>query len=178
MKKVQSNLKFLLLIGVLFVFVTYTGCNNDDEGDSKANLLIGTWTITDATLEADIGGMSIKDFFINVGGLSEIEAEAIAILFEMGLKASFTGTIQFKDNNTYIINIAGDIDDGTWSLNSTGDKITLDAGTSDETVITIITLTEHTLVVSLDTTELVDIDDEPLTPDVEVSLHVEMTLTK
>jgi len=179
MKNVQSYVKFLLFIGVLFVFVTYTGCSDDDdEGDSKANLLIGTWTISETSLVADIGGKSIKDYFIDIGGLSELEAEAFATLFETILSSSFTGTIQFKDDNTYISNIAGDLDDGIWSLNSAGDRITLDAGTVDETVINIISLTANTLKGSLDTTELTDIDDEPLTPDVEVNLAVVMTLTK
>ena len=177
MNKFLSNLKFLLLIGVLFAFVTFTGCNDDDES-SNASLLIGLWTITDADIDADIGGLSIIDYFIDMAGLSELEAEAFATLFDALLEATFTGTIEIKDDNTYITNFGGEIDDGTWSLNSAGDKIILDAGTADEMVINIVSLTETTLIASVDTTELTDIDDNTLTPDIEVSLSVQLTLTK
>jgi hypothetical protein len=178
MKTVQSYLKFFFLIGSLLVFVTYTGCNNDDEEGGNESLLIGVWTITDANIEADIGGLSIKDYFINVGGFSEVEADAFATLFESMLALNFVGTLQIKDNYTYITNFGGESDDGTWSLNSAGDKITLDAGTVDEMVITIISLTENTLVASTDMTELADIDENPLSPDVEISLTVELTFSK
>jgi len=178
MKTVQSFLKFLFLIGSLLVFITYTGCNDDDEEGGNESLLIGVWTITDANIEADIGGLSIKDYFINVGGLSEVEAETFATVFESMLALNFVGTLQIKDDYTYITNFGGEIDDGTWSLNSAGNKITLDAGTADEMVITIISLTENTLVASTDMTELTDIDENPLSPDVEISLSLELTFSK
>jgi hypothetical protein len=91
---------------------------------------------------------------------------------------TFTGTLQIKDDNTYISNFGGEIEDGTWALNSDGDVLTIDGGTVDEMVINIISITETTLVVSTDTEEFVDIDDNEITPDVEVSLSVQLTLTK
>jgi hypothetical protein len=178
MKRIKTHLKALLLLGFLFTFISYIGCNDDDEGDNVAAMLIGTWTITDAEIDSDIGGMSVKDFFINVGGLSEIEAEAFSAIFDAIMGATFTGTLQIKDDNTYISNFGGEIDDGTWSLNSDGDVLIIDGGTVDEMVINIISITSTTLVVTTDTEEFVDIDDEPLTPDVEVNLSVQLTLTK
>ena len=55
MKTVQSCLKFLFLITLLFVFHTFTGCNTDDEEGGNESLLIGVWTIADANIEADRG---------------------------------------------------------------------------------------------------------------------------
>ena len=178
MKWIKSYLKALFLLGFLFTFISYTGCNDDDEGDNVATMLIGTWTITDAEFDSDIGGMSIKDFFINIGGLSEIEAEAFATIFETVMATTFTGTLQLKDDNTYISNLGGEIEDGTWALSSSGDVLFIDSGTPDEMVIHIISITETTLIVSTDTSEFIDIDDNPITPDVEVNLSVQLTLTK
>jgi hypothetical protein len=178
MKWIESYLKALLVLGLIFAFISYTGCNDDDEGDNVAAMLIGTWTITDAEIDSDIGGMSIKDYFINMGGLSEIEAEALSAFFDAIMAATFTGTLQIKDDNTYISNFGGEVEDGTWALNSNGDVLIIDGGTVDEMVINIISITSTTLVVSTDTEEFVDIDDEPLTPDVEVNLSVRLTLTK
>ncbi len=178
MKQIKSHLKTLLLLGFLFTFISYTGCNDDDEGDNVATMLIGTWTITDAEIDSDIGGMSIKDFFINVGGLTEIEAEVFSSIFDAIMATTFTGTLQIKDDNTYVSNFGGEIEDGTWALNSDGDVLTIDGGTVDEMVINIISITSTTLVVTTDTEEFVDIDNEPLTPDVEVSLSMQLTLSK
>jgi len=178
MKKVQYYLKLLLLFGALSVFISYTGCNSDDEGDPIVNPLIGTWTISDVNLVTDIGDMSVKEFLMEVGGLSDLKATGYAILFESLLVSTFNGTIEFKDDNTYVSNIAGEMEEGTWQLSSNGDKITLDTGTTEETVITVITLTENTLKLSLSTSELANIDDESPIPDLDISIAVEMTLTK
>ena len=180
MKKFQTNLKFLFLFGILISFVTLIGCNNDDENPDNpiSAELVGLWTISDSNVDVSILGMSIIDYLVNVGGLSEVEAQAFATLFETLLTTNFSGTIEFKANNTYITNIGGETDDGTWSLNSAGDKVTLDAGTADEQVIDIISLTANTLIVGFDQTEFEDLDDDPMTPDVEISLSIELTLTR
>jgi hypothetical protein len=178
MEKLQSYLKVIFVMGVLFAFVTYTGCSDDDEGDNVASMLIGTWTITDSDIDAEVGGLSIKDYFIDIGGLSELEAETYANLFNSFLAAMFTGTLEIKDDNTYVSTFGGEVVDGTWSVNSTGDKIIIDGGTADEMIITIVSLTETTLVALTTTSEFVDIDSNPLSPEVEVLLEVQLTLSK
>ena len=178
MKKVQYYLNLLLLLGVLSVFISYTGCNSDDDGDPVINPLIGIWTISDVNLVTELGDMSVKEFLMEVGGLSDLNATGYTILFESLLESTFNGTIEFKDDNTYKSNIAGEMEEGTWRLNSDGDELTLNSGTSDETVVNIITLTENTLKLSLNTSELANIDDESLIPDLDISIAVEMTLTK
>jgi len=177
MAKIQSNLKFLCIIGLLFVFVSYVGCNNDDDEDSKESLLIGIWTITNADIDASIGGMSIVDYLVDIMGLSQFEAEMLAGIFEAQLLPAFTGTIEFKVNHTYVTTFGGDVDDGTWNLNSAGDKITLDAGTIDEMVIDVTTLTATTLVGITDIIESVDFDDDQVA-DFDVSITIELTLSK
>ena len=178
MKKVQYYLNLLLLLGVLSVFISYSGCNSDDDGDPVINPLIGIWTISDVNLVTEFGDMSVKEFLMEVGGLSDLDATGYTILFESLLESTFNGIIEFKDDNTYKSNIAGEMEEGTWRLNSDGDELTLNSGTSDETVVNVITLTENTLKLSLNTSELANIDDESLIPDLDISIAVEMTLTK
>lgn len=178
MKKLQPYLKTLALLSILFAFVTYIGCNNDDEGGNDvAQQFIGIWNVTNVDVQTDIGGQSIKDFLVNVGGLTELEATAIETLVQSMVAANFTGTLTIKEDHTYETTFGGG-DDGTWSINSAGDKITVDAGTVDEMVIDVISITEHMLVASTETTESYDIDNDPLTPDVDINISVEMTLTK
>jgi len=177
MGKIQSNLKFLCLMGTLFFFVTYIGCSDDDDENSKENLLIGVWTITNADIDASIGGMSIVDYLVNVAGYSQIEAELMETLFQNMLLPNFTGTIDFKENHTYVTTFGGEIDDGFWSLNAAGDKLTLDAGTIYEMVIDVNSLTASNFVGSTSFVESVDIDDDG-NPDVDVAISVQLTLTK
>jgi len=180
MKKLEFTLKLFLLLGALSAFIAFTGCNGDDENpDNPAvNHLIGLWTITDAQLDASIEGKSLVEYAVDLLGVSELEAEILASLFEDALMSNFDGTIEFKSDNTYITNTGGEVDDGTWSLNSNGDELTLDAGTIDEQVIDVLILTASSLKVSLDQTEFEDIDDDPLTPDVPINMSIELTLSK
>lgn len=178
MKKIQSNLKSLFLIGVLFLFVT-TSCDLfDRESTIDTSQLVGVWTISDADVVPEIGGLPIKNYFTDVLGMSGLEAEAFAVIYDAFLKESFSGTIEFKDNNSYIFNVAGDIKDGTWALNSDGNKIIIDGGTSDEQLITILELTNSTLKVRYNELTMEDLDENPDTADVEVAMKIEMTLTK
>jgi len=179
MKNLKSKVQFFLLLGIMFAFITFTGCNKDNENpDDAASKLIGLWTISDAQVDATINGLSITDFLIDMLGLSEVEAAAYATLFNQLILINFTGTIEFKANNTYVIDIGAATDDGTWSMNADGDKITMDAGTVDEQVIDIISLTSNMAVVGFSQTEYEDMDDDPLTPDVPIDMTIELTLTK
>jgi len=178
MKRVQSNFKSLFLIGVLFLFVT-TGCDLfDKESKIDTSQLVGTWTISDADIVPEIGGLPIKNYFTDVLGMSGLEAEAFSAIYESFLQESFGGTIEFKDDNTYIFSITDNIEDGIWALNSDGNKIIIDGGTSDEQLISILELTSTTLKVSYQELSMEDLDDNPETADVEVSIKIEMTLTK
>jgi hypothetical protein len=178
MRKIQSNLKSPFLFGVLFIFVT-TSCGLfEKEAEINTAELVGVWEVTDADVVPEIGGLPIKNYFTDVLGMSGLEAEAFAAIYNTFLKDSFGGTIEFKDDNTYIFSIADEVDDGSWALSSEGNKIIIDGGTSDEQLISILELTSSTLKVSYDELTMEDIDNDPNTADVEVSMKIEMTLTK
>jgi hypothetical protein len=178
MKKIQINSKPLFLFGVLFLFVT-TSCDLfDKETTIDTSQLVGVWTISDADVVPEIGGLPIKNYFTDVLGMSGLEAEAFAVIYESFLKESFSGTIEFRDDNTYIFSVAGEIEDGTWALNSEGNKIIIDGGTDNEQLFSILELTNSTLKVSFDELTMEDLDDNPDTEEVEVAMKIEMTLTK
>lgn len=178
MSSIQNTLRSSLFFGVLFLFVT-TSCGLfDKESTIDTSQLVGEWTITDADVVPEIGGLPIKNYFTDILGMSGLEAEAFAALYNTFLKESLTGTVDFRDNNTYVFSVAEEVEDGTWALNSDGNKIILNGGTSGEQLITILELTSSTLKVSYDELSMEDLDDNPDTPEVEVSLKVEMTLTK
>ena len=177
MKKLQPYLKTFALLSILIAFVTYTGCNNNDEnGNDVAQKFIGTWTVTNVDIQTDIGGQSVKDFLMNLG-VDETTATATETLLESMIGLNFTGTLTIKEDHTYETTFGGG-DDGTWSVNSAGDKITIDGGTVDEMIIDVVSITEHMLVASTGTTESYDLDNDPLTPDVDINITVEMTFTK
>ncbi len=178
MKSNFSQLRSLFLIGVFSVFVT-TGCGLfEKEASIDTAELVGLWTVSDADVVPEIGGLPIKNYFTDVMGMSGLEAEAFAAIYDTFLKESFGGTIEFKDDNTYIFRIMDTIEDGSWAINSDGDKIILDGGTTDEQIVTILELTKTTLKVSYDEISMEDLDENVDTPDVEVSMKIEMTLTK
>jgi hypothetical protein len=162
---------------LLFFVVTSCGLF-DKESTIDTSQLVGLWTISDADVVPEIGGLPIKNYFTDVLGMSGLEAEAFAAIYDTFLKESFDGTIEFKDNNIYLFSIAGEESDGTWALNSEGNKIIIDGGTSEEQLISILELTSTVLKVSYDELAMEDLDDNPETADVEVAIKVEMTLTK
>jgi len=175
MDKIQPIVKFLFVIGLMLVFVIYFSCNNDDE-DNETNLLIGVWTVTDADYELSIEDISFVDYLVNIAGFTEMEAEeALDYLLAW---YNFEGTLEFKADQTYVAAIGDNIDNGTWSLNSAGDKITFDAGTHDEGIAVIISLTTNTLVIRIEFIESEDIDDDPLTSDVDILISVVATFSK
>ena len=175
MDNIQPIVKFLFVIGLMLVFVIYFGCNNDDE-NNETNLLIGVWTVTDADHELSIEDISFVDYLVNIAGFTEMEAEE-ALEYILAWY-NFEGTIEFKADQTYVTTIGDEIHNGTWSLNSAGDKIIFNAGTHDEGTAVLISLTTNTLVMRFEYIESADIDDDPLTSDVDIFISIVATFSK
>ena len=177
MKKMTLNLRLPVLIGALFILLA--GCSSDDNTPAAGNDLVGgTWTISQVDLVYTVGAQSLKDYLVNVEGFTPEEADAAIAIFEGFLLDELDGTIPFNANNTYDSNFGGSPDDGIWSLSADGKTLTLDAGTIDESIITVNSLTGSTvsLTFSEDFTE--DVDDDPNTPDVTFDAEATLTLTK
>jgi len=180
MKKLLTNLTFLFTIGTLLVY--FAGCNgdNNDPDPELTNDLLGLWTVSNIEFDAKVGTQSIIDYLVNEGGMTQAEAELLWAFYEALLldELDATGTIEFKANNTYLTNFGGSPDDGTWKLSADGKTLTLDEGTIDDMDLTVSSLTSSMLIVIQTEITEEDIDDDPLTPDVEIVIEITMTLTK
>ncbi len=120
MKMKQIVLKSLLLF--LVAGLTLSSCKKDSSGD---NAIVGTWTAGTITPDIKVGELTLTQYYIDVMGLTDVEAASYAALFQQILIQSFTGTITIKSDNTYTDNLGGSTNTGTWSLNSDQTKITI-----------------------------------------------------
>lgn len=167
---------------IVILFVGFSACNKDDDGDGSSNLttselLIGTWSVTDFDLDIMIGSQSLIDYLIEVEGLTPEEAAAQNAIFEAFLESEVTGTLTLKSDNTYVSNFGDGSTTGTWSLSADEKILTLVEG-SDTIVLTINSVTTTTLKVTISEVSPEDLDDDPETPDVIISVEANLTLTK
>jgi len=179
--KAISNVIFRLVI--ITLFIGFTGCSKDDNGDGSSDLttrelLIGTWNVTDFDLDVMIGSQTLIEYLVEIEGLSPSDAAAQNAIFEAFLESEVTGSITFKSDNTYVSDFGEDgSTTGTWSLSSDNKTLTLIEGT-DTIVLTINSITATTLKATLSESSAEDLDDDPSTPDVIISIDALLTLTK
>ena len=177
MKKSLTAEKLIMYFGLLFAFLA--GCNDDDDDVRDAeSRLIGVWTVTDSDFDASVDGQPVITYFMNEGGLSAEDATIAIALFETLIKTSLTGTVEFQDDHTFIANFGDDPEEGTWELSSDGANLILDPGGPDEIIMKVNTLTENMLDIDFTQITFEDLDDDPDTPDVEITLDINMELTK
>ncbi len=174
--------KILSRLVIILFFVGLTGCNKDDDGDGSGNLttremLIGSWSITNYDLNIMIGGQSLIEYLVEVEGLSPADAAVQNALFEAFLASEVTGTLTLKSDNTYESNFGDSPTTGTWSLSSDEKTLTLVEG-ADTIVLSINSITAKTLNASIAESMPEDLDGDPATPDVVISVEAVLTLTK
>lgn len=183
MTKLLNGTKYFLLAGLMaFALVS---CDKDKDEDSAATEaeLIGTWNITSSETDFTVNGVPIMDFIMEAFSISEEQAELMLtqMLEEYGEDLEITGTVEFKDDNTYVMVTDGVTDTGTWELQSGGKEIIMDKGTEDETVITVKKSTSSEIVIEF--TPPNDEDDEPYDLDRDgepdtMDIILGLTLTK
>lgn len=176
--------KFSNILFGLFIITFLAGiasCNKDDDGDDSnlttKELLIGTWSVDNFDLNIKVGAQSLIDYLVEVEGISPSEASAQVEIFESFIEAEVTGTITFKSDNTYVSNFGDGSTSGTWSLSPDEKTLTLTEG-ADTTVLKINSITANTLRVAIAESSLEDLDEDPETPDVLISIEILITLTK
>jgi len=174
-----SNIIFRLFI--ITFLIGLTACTKDDDGDDSnlttRELLIGTWSVTDFDLIVRVGSQSLIEYLIGVEGLSPSEAADLNEAFEAFLASEVTGTLTFRSDNTYVSNFGEGSTSGTWSLSSDEKTLTLKEGT-DIIVIIIDSISATTWRASISESGPEDLDDDPQTPDVLISIEFVLTLTK
>ena len=176
----SGNSKYAWLLS-LFLFIGIGACNDDDDSSddqrSTEELLIGVWTTTEIDIRAFVGAQTLVEYLVDVEGLSQAEAEAQFDLFVAALEPELTGSLTINADNTYESDFEGGSDTGTWTLNADETILTLLEGL-DTIIITINSITGSTWNATLGDTFLVDIDNDPATPDVEIRVEADVILTK
>ena len=144
MKSRHLNLRNF--IGVLILGLVFSGCSKDKKTNDN---LIGTWTVGTTSFNAMVGTKTLEQYFTDVMGLTGTEAQVYSAVVNQTIQQSFTGTIQFKSDNTYSSTLGGKNDTGTWSLNSGGTQLTINSSSSGTQVFDIVQLTSSVLKVGV-----------------------------
>ncbi len=135
------NFIFVLIIGLVF-----SACSKDKKTTDN---LIGTWTVGTATYNTMVGSRTLTQYFTDVMGLSDAEAQIYSAVVNQSIQQSFSGTIQIKTDNTYSATLGGKSDTGTWSLNSDRTQLTIVSGSDGTQLFDIVQLTSSVLKVKL-----------------------------
>jgi hypothetical protein len=168
MNKTSINMRIICVM--LFAGLVLTSCKKDST--SEVTLTGGTWTAGTPTFTAMVGTKTLTQYYTDVMGLSAAQALQYTTIVNLALMQGFTGTIQFKSDNTYTATLGGAPDSGTWSLSADGKKLTIDSNTASAETADIVELTSNKLSVALIDTESEDLnsDGTPETMTVNVTI--------
>jgi hypothetical protein len=163
------------LIPVIFTGLLLSSCSKDSN-TTPADDLAGTWTAQSSAFTGTVNGKPLTQYYIDSLGFTSDEAQQAAIMFNSIMQQSFTGTIQFKSDNTYVDNMGGETDTGTWSLSPDNKKLTISPSSGTPTTLDVIELTSSKLHLTGTETEYEDLNGDSA-PDTIV-ISIDLTLTK
>ena len=169
----MNLLKLRNLFLVLITGIILSACTKEDA--AKVDL-VGTWTAGTPTVTIMVGTKTLLQYLTDITGLSPTEAALYNSLFTTGFQEGFTGTIQFKSDNTFTTNMGGEPDSGTWSLSADGKKLTVDPATSDPMTFDIVELTANKLRFKVTESESEDLNDDG-TPET-MTITIELSFTR
>ncbi|MBN2166619.1 MAG: hypothetical protein JW717_10110 [Marinilabiliaceae bacterium] len=155
MKKSIQISKLFLIVGLIATM--FISCDKDD--DDSVGSIIGKWNVTSTTIESvEINNVDVMDYLIDSMGLNQIAADLLYTTMANSMK--MTGSVAMMENGTYTSNFDGEVDNGTWEMNSAGNLLILDKGTDDEMEMDIISLTSGQLILSINQYDEEDIDED------------------
>ena len=93
------------------------------------------------------------------------------------LVSDLTGTLTLKSDDTYVSSFGDRSTSGTWSLSADEKTLTLIEG-EDNVILMINSISANTWSASISESSSEDLDDDPETPDVLISIEIILTLTK
>ena len=175
MKSIRRISMLVLALG--FSMVAITSC--DSLGTNSESDLYGIWNFDDVTIEITANGGDFVDLLVDEFGFTLENAEAQLDTMMMDLEAEISGTIEFKDDNTYNTQMTDDApDNGTWTLSEDGITLTIVDSELDSETLTIDKLTSSSLIISLPTEEEdIDLDGDDV-EETTLTLRFEMQLSK
>ena len=170
MPYMYTRLLFLVFIAGLAM----TSCKKDSS--STATLSGGTWTAGTPTFTTMVGTKTLTQYYIDVMGMNATQAQQYSSAVNLALMQAFTGTIQFKSDNTFTSNLGGKPDSGTWSLSADGKKLTVNSSTTAPETLDVTVLTSSKLSVKLMNTVSEDLNNDG-TPET-IIINVELPFTR
>jgi len=171
MKKISINIRIICI--VLVAVLAVTSCKKDSS--SAVTLAGGTWTAGTPTFTAMVGTKTLTQYYTDVMGLTTAQAAQYAAIVNLALAQSFTGTIQFKSDNTYTATLGGTPDHGTWSLSADGKTLTIDSSTDVPVTANILELTSNKLSVSITDTTSDDLNSDGTPETITVNVTIPFT---
>lgn len=158
-----------LLLSFLLIFAF--ACNKDEEPVSQTYLnMIGLWDAKEIQYSVSINGKSILQYYLDQGASQE-EAEDLTLLFGQILAAGFDGTIEFKNDNSFVRTWGGDTIIGTWALVNNDQSVQLTADSeTEEYEIKSVSSTELTLTIEI--SEKTDFDGDGSADSIEATVDL------
>ena len=169
--------KLFWALSVVALLATF-GCSDDEVIGFTDDDIIGVWTVSGATVDFSVGGLSLVDYLVQTLELSELEAQAFQAAMSEGIDEGFVGTVEMKADNTYVAQFGDDpAENGTWELTVDGTMLKLlEEGESEATELKLISINSTTMILEYDESEFIDFDQDGV--EEEITLLIEMTLTK
>ena len=171
MKNISMNIKFICV--VLIAGLAVTSCKKDSS--TTVTLAGATWTAGTPTFTAMVGTKTLAQYFTDVMGLTAAQAAAYSVIANATIVQSFTGTVQFKSDNTYTATLGGKPDSGTWSLSADGKTLTIDSSSAAPVTGTITELTANKLTVTLVNTISEDLNSDGTPETITVNVTIPFT---
>jgi hypothetical protein len=162
------NIIYVLLVAVL----AFTSCKKDSNSVTLAG---ATWTAGTPTFTAMVGSKTLAQYYTDVMGLTAAQATQYSTIVNAALMQSFTGTIQFKSDNTYTANLGGKSDSGTWSLSADGKTLTIDSSTANPVTASITQLTSNKLTVAIVNSVSEDLNGDGTPETITVNVTIPFT---
>ena len=166
MKKVNFIKLFALaIIGISFVFTT--ACEEDEVGITAS--IIGSWTVTETSMEMTIDGVSWLDYMVNELEMSLEIAETTWA--EIQTESDMVGTVKFEDEGLFSTEWEDDDpESGTWTLD--GNNLTINVVGDDTMIFEVITLSETQLVIKQTETEIEDMNQDGTEETMEIVIQM------
>jgi hypothetical protein len=168
-----KNTLFRTFFLILIIGLSISSCKKDTP---QTDLIVGTWTAGTPTFTAMVGTRTLTQYYTDVMGLTSAQALQLTTAANLAIQQNFTGTAQFKSDNTYVSTLGGTNGVGAWSLSTDGKTLTLTTGSATPMNVTVTQLTAHNLTINFDDSASEDLNSDG-TPET-ININVTLPFTK
>ncbi len=175
MKKYLQNLAILGILSVLII--SGSSCKKEDDNEKAANDLHGTWTINQTNVDLTVDGVDLVDYMVSNFTYTQQQAQAMVDIFTVSLQSGNSGTITFREDNTYTFVNNDEEENGTWSIGNDGATLTMNFDNEADN-LTILSLSSSSLKLQIPTeSEMADLDGNG-EDETEIDIDTELTMSK